>query len=159
MSEILFWEPFWKLILPSLLLVVGLLMGVVATLVVPISDEDRKKAAKEIDEKIKGFTNEFSNPLNVGIIGLKVIYFYLIGVFIIIIAGDTLSNITGVPTIYDKTIKIAIVLAEYFPTIFFSIVIVYLGQQTIKVVGSLFRRIINIIYLLSNLKTSSDIHE
>ena len=155
MSEVLFLELFWKFILPSLLVVISFLIGAIVTLVVPISDEERNKAAKEIEEKTSGIIREFTRPLNgLEMIGVKVILFYAIGMGLIIAAGTTLSDILGLPTIYDTAIRIATVLAEYYPIVLYSIATVYLGQETAKAVGSLIKWFMNLIELLSVFKTS-----
>jgi len=155
LSEVLFWEMFWKVALPSLLLMAGLIIGIIGTLLVPISNEERNKAAKEIEEKISGIIRELTRPLkDLEMIGVKVILSYAIGMFIIMIAGATLSDILGLPTIYDTAIRTVTVLAEYYPIVLYSIVTVYLGQETAKAVGSSIKWFVKLIEPLSFFKKS-----
>ena len=140
MTETTFFEAWWRFITPCLILVGGTIIGCVATILAPISDEEKKKAAKEIEEGISRFADEFTRPFNgLGMIGLRVMFFYIIGMFTITILGAMLADILNLPSIYDPALRIVAAAAEYLPTITFIIVMVYLGQETGKVMGVLFK--------------------
>ena len=160
MSEVLFWDAFLKFMLPSLLLCVGLLMGVVVTLLIPISDEEKKEAAKEIEETISEFANEFAHPFDgLGMIGLRAVFFYVIGIFIILVLGTTLSDILDLPVAYDMALRMATAAANHLPTIILIIVMLDIGQYAVKVTGIFIKWFMKIPYLLSALKKSLDTHE
>ena len=137
MSETVFWETFWKFALPSLLLCAGLLIGVIAALVIPISDEDRRKAAKEIEGGASRFVEAF-RPLNgLGSMAWRFAFFYIVGMFSVTVLGSILSNILKLPEIYDITMRIVASAAEYLPPIIFIPLMACLGQETGKTVRSL----------------------
>jgi len=140
MSEMDFFEAWWRFITPCLILMGGAIIGSVATVLAPISDEEKRKAAKEIGDGISGFVDEFTRPFNgLGMIGLRVMFFYIIGMFRITILGSMMADILNLPSIYDSTFRIITAAAEYLPTLTFIIVMVYLGQETGKVMGVLFK--------------------
>ena len=160
MSEVLYWEMFWGFMFPLLILFVGLLIGIIATLLVPVSDEERKKAAKEIEETISEFANEFAHPFDgLGMIGLRAVFFYVIGIFIILVLGTTLSDILDLPVAYDMALRMATAAANHLPTIILIIVMLDIGQYAVKVTGIFFKWFMKIPYLLSALKKSLDTHE
>ena len=160
MSEVLYWEMFWGFMFPLLILFVGLLIGIIATLLVPVSDEEREKAAKGIEETISEFANEFAHPFDgLGMIGLRAVFFYVIGIFIILVLGTTLSDILDLPVAYDMALRMATAAANHLPTIILIIAILYIGQYAVKVTVIFIKWFMKIPYLLSALKKSLDTHE
>jgi len=139
MSETVFWEFLWRFMLPSLLLMLGIGIGVIGALAVPISDEDRKKAAKEIEEGASRFVEGAFSPLDgFGSLAWRFAFFYIVGMFSITVLGSMVSDILKLPEIYEGTMRVIALAAEYLPPIVLISFMVYVGQETGKLFGVLF---------------------